>query len=271
MKIIVLIDFSLYTNTLVNIASNWAEVCGGQLVLVHEVPRLVSALTDDNIRHKIIEYEKEEALSNLEMLAKRNIPDRIPRYYEVTDKSLLDFLPQLISGSKDVLLMCGLKGTGLLKKIFIGSITNQVINELNELTVGVPIKINHSIPDKLTIVSNPDHPVNTERLDQIITLLNGHLSDVDFISIVKPDDNENRTLNYSKELVNKYKGRLSTSYRIFSSKNVFNEIKSHMDNHGDSFLVLQKGSRSIDDFSYRQFFINRIIHDGSMPLIVLPD
>lgn len=271
MKIIVLVDFSLYTKSLINVATNWADLLNAELVLVHAVPRLVPALVDDNTKYKIIDYAKEEALSELELLAKRNIPDRISVTFKTTEKHLVNFLPRLIPKRKDTLIMLGLKGTGMLKKVFLGSVATQIIDELNELTVGIPIKIHQAKPESLIITVNPKYPINKKKLDQLLKLLHSSLKNIEFISIVKSDDIESKSLNYLQELSEEYQDRISTSYRIFKSKKSFDELKSYMGKRNESFLVLQKGFPALTDLTFRRFFINKIIHDGSIPLIILPE
>lgn len=270
MRIIVLVDFSLYTKSLINVAANWADLLKAELVLVHAVPRLVPALVDDKTKYKIINYAKEEALSELESLANRTIPDRISVTYKATEKHLVNFLPQLMPKKKETLVMLGLKGTGMLKKVFLGSIATQIIDELNELTVGIPIKIHQAKPESLITAVNPKFPINKKKLDQLLKLLQGSLKSLEFISIVEPNDIESKSLNYLQELSEEYEDRISTSNKIFKNKKILNELKTYMEKRDKSFLVLQKGSRALTDLTFRRFFINKIIHDGSMPLIVLP-
>lgn len=270
MRIIVPVDFSLYTDSLIKVASNWADRLDAEIVLVHEVPRLVPAMVDDNTRYQIIDFEMEEALSKLETLAERKIPGHIPTRYEVTDKRLQNYLPQLMSDKKQTLIMLGLKGTGLLKKIFIGSVATKVINELNEITVGVPLKVNRATPENLIIPVNPEYSINEDKLDQLLTYLRPSLKNIDFISIDQPDDQENLSTNYLMELTNKYNGSITSSYKIFKSKKVFEEFKSYTIQKENSFLVLQKGGHTFKDSVLKRFLINKIVHDGSIPLIVLP-
>jgi nucleotide-binding universal stress UspA family protein len=270
MRIIVLVDFSLYTQSLIRVATHWAELLNAELILVHEVPRLAPAMVDDNTRYKIIDLEKEEALSKLKKLTERTIPDHLSVDYEVTERRLTYFLPQLMPQKIPTLIMLGLKGTGLLKRVFLGSVATKIISELNKTTVGVPIKITQAVPENLILPVNPEYSINHEKLNQLLIFLRPSLKNIDFIALNPSIDTETESTNLLKELTNKYNGSLSTNYKIFKSKKAFDEFKSYTTQKGNSFLVLQKGSRSFNDMIYRQFFINRIVHDGSIPLIVLP-
>lgn len=274
MRIIVLIDFSLYTGSLIKIATNWAELLSAELILVHEVPRLVPAMVDDDTRYTIIDYEKEEALSKLEELAESSISNRIPVDYEVTERPLPNFLPELLTENQNSMIMMGLKGTGLLKKVFIGTVATQIINELNEITVGVPLRIGQATPEHLIIPANPDYAINEEKLDLLLSLLYRSLKKIDFISIEQSGDEKKQQITYLKELSAKFNGDIETSFKIFKNKKnkkVFEEFKSYTEQKENCFLVLQKGGNSLKDMLYKRFFINRIVHDGSIPLIVLPE
>lgn len=271
MRIIVLVDFSLYTNSLIKVATHWAERLDAELILVHEVPRLVPAMAEEDFRYKIIDFEKEEALSKLEDLAERRIPSGIPVDYEVTERRLTNFLPQLMPNKQKTLLMMGLKGTGLLKKVFIGSVATKIINELNKITVGVPLKIDQASPEHLIIPADPQYAINEEKLEQLLSLLQPSLKKIDFISLNRSGEGNNQKTDYLKELSNKFNGNIAASYKVFKSNKVFEEFKSYTTERDNSFLVLQKGGRSFKDIVLKRFFINKIVHDGSVPLIVLPE
>jgi len=270
MRIIVLVDFSLYTRSLIQVATNWAKLLNAGLVLVHEVPQLVPAMAGDTTRYQIIEYEKEEAFAKLRDLAKRNIPDHIAVNYEVTEIDLTTFLPKLIPSQMPTLFMLGLKGTGLIKRVFIGSMFTDIINELNKITIGVPIKISQAIPEHLIVPVNEEYVINEEKLDQLITYLRPSLHNIEFVSIERSAKKNILPTDYLQELSNNFNGSISATYRSFKGKKAFEEFKTYAANNENSFLVLQKGGRSLNDQVYRKFFINHIVHDGSIPLIVLP-
>ena len=268
MEIIVLVDFSLYTTSLLKVARNWAERFNATLVLVHEVPRLVPAMADNSARFKIIDYEKQEAISRLKTLVKTKIPDHISTDVKVTDLRLPYFLPQLMPPDEQTFILLGLKGTGLLKKVFIGSVATEVINELNRITVGIPLKVNQTVPEHLIIPANPDYYFNDEKLGQLLSCLGSTLKSIDFVSIDRSGEQESRVANYLKALSEKFSDRISTSVKLFESNDAF---KSYTIQKQNSMIVLQKGGDSFRDIVLKRFFINKIVHDGSIPLIVLPE
>lgn len=271
MRILVLVDFSLYTRNLIKVASNWADLFNAELVLVHEVPGLVPALADYHTRYKIIDYEMEEAFSQLKTLAESKIPEHISTKYEVTDRRLENFLPQLIPDDKETLIMLGLKGTGLLKKVFIGSVATQIINELDKITVGVPLKATQAAPENLIIPVYPKHALNEVKLDQLVALLAPFVKNIDFVSITESNNKDHLLTTYQKGLESRYDGNITSSHKIFRGNKIFEEFKLYTSQQANSFLVLQKGGRSLKDLVLKRFFINKVVHEGSIPLIVLPE
>lgn len=268
MRIIVLVDFSLYTTSLLKVASNWADLFNAKLILVHEVPRLVPAMADDNTRANIIKYEKEEAISRLETLVETKIPDHISTGIEVTDLRLKYFLPQYIPKKEQTFILLGLKGTGLLKKVFIGSVATEIINELNKITIGIPLKVNQTIPENLIIPVNPDYNFNEEKLDQLLGFLHSSLKNIDFISIDRSGEQGSRLTKNLEVLAKKFGKNVPVSTKLFRSND---EFKSYTIEKENSMIVLQKGGDSFKDMVLKRFFINKIVHDGSIPLIVLPE
>lgn len=97
------------------------------------------------------------------------------------------------------------------------------------------------------------------------------MRELEFISVITPDDKELDTLQYIQQLSEYYREKVpETTYKIFSGKNAFEEIRNFMPRDAKTFLVLQKGSRSLNDQVFRKFVANDLIYHGAIPLIILP-
>lgn len=270
-RIITLIDFSSYSENLLNFTDTLADITKADILLIHQIPGLVPALSDDNSRKEIIEIEKSEALKKLKELAREIISSQKNIKYLVTQKPLILILPEIGSYDSDDIVLAGLKGTGILKKIFLGSTISKIIDDLNLVTIAVPLKAKDFIPEKLIIGINYRYPLNKSGLDHLLRTLEGSVKELEFISVITPDDKENETLNYVHQLREDYRVKIpNTKYKIFSGKNAFEEIKNFMPRDNKTFLVLQKGSRSLNDQVFRKFIVNDLIYHGSVPLIILP-
>ncbi|MCU7574826.1 universal stress protein [Riemerella anatipestifer] len=68
-RIIVLVDFSEYSENLLKYASDWGSKVDVELVLVHQNNVLVPALADYKIETKLLEILMRKPLINLEVLS----------------------------------------------------------------------------------------------------------------------------------------------------------------------------------------------------------
>lgn len=270
-RIITLIDFSSYSANLLNFTDTLADITKSDILLIHQVPGIVPVLSDDNSRKEIIEIEKSEALKKLKGLAKERISSQKNIKYLVTQKPLVLLLPEIGSKDSDDIVLAGLKGTGILKKIFLGSTISKIIDDLNLVTIAIPLKTNDLKPEKLIIGINYRYPLNKSGLDHLLRTLEGSVQKLEFISVRTPNDKENDSIKYLEQLSEYYRLKVpNTNYKIFSGKNAFDEIKNFMPGDNKTFLVLQKGTRSLNDQVFRKFVVNDLIYHGAVPLIILP-
>jgi nucleotide-binding universal stress UspA family protein len=270
-KIIALVDFSRYSGTLVSLASYWCRLLGAELVVVHQIAGTAPAMADLESRRLILEAERQEALSRLRSLAEQEGGGNVKTTYHVSEESLLLVLPRLIARHGHALVLMGLKGTGALRKLFIGSTASKVIEELNEITVAIPLKARQTPPGKLIIALSYRYPLNEAGFDGLLHIFHGTIREIEFITIVTPDDDEAKATGYLGRLNGRYRDRLHSSLSIFRSADAFEQVSSYVRENEGSILVVQKGSRSLTDHLFRRFFINDLVHQGAVPLIVIPE
>ncbi|ELR72045.1 hypothetical protein C900_01910 [Fulvivirga imtechensis AK7] len=269
-KLIVLIDFSSYSEPLVKFALNWANELDLDLVFVHQITAIVPAMTDNESRLQIVASEKNDALTRLRLLVQKYNSGKLMPQYQVTDKPLRFYLPHLLADRADDLIMAGLKGTGILKRVFLGSTVAKIIEELDYITVAMPGKISGLIPRHMTIAVNYRYPANENALTSLIGLMLPSLVKIELISIVTSADDEAEVEAYLKKLQQRLPENITSAYHLYNGKDAFSMVKSHCVTQVDTVLVVQKGSRTLKDHLFRRFFVNELVYDGSIPLIVLP-
>lgn len=266
-RIITLIDFSEYTATIMSLTNKMAEILKAKVVLVHQVSGVTPSFSEEFNRLQIIELEQKEALKRLELISakhKINNPD-----FLVKNQSILRMLDELKKEGFFNLVLVGLKGTGLLKQLFIGSTAIDVIDNSRLLTMAVPIKERIFLPQKLVIAVHPKYPLNKTHLKWVLTQFLGTIKSVEFISIVTEKDEVKSYKIMLEELESKYE-KFNTSTTLFKGTNVFTDIKTYMETKKDTYLVVQQGSRNFTDNLFRKFMINDLVYTASIPLIVLP-
>lgn len=265
-RIISLIDFSEYSNKVIQFTAEFSRLIGARVVFVHRVPGMVPALADEKSRKDIIDYEKEVALRKLKEQAGEYFSPA-PQFL-VSDKHLLTLFKELKDKDYFDWVVAGLKGTGMLKKVFMGSTTLMVIEETRLPTVAIPMAEHITLPKELVVVVSPKYPVNAEMLKQVMKNLSGSVVKTTFISIVTETDDELETGKYLKELENKFKA-FNTNSEMFKGAKPFQEIQGYFRNKSDIFLVAQQSSRTLMDSLFRDYFINDLVYKGSIPLIII--
>jgi nucleotide-binding universal stress UspA family protein len=268
-RLIVLIDFSDYSEVLIDLAFKWQGQYGFGLVFVHQVPGLIPALADNKSRHQILEYEKKQAGKKLEEILSKNHATQSTAQIEVTEKQLVQHLKSLLS--PDDMLMVGLKGTGFLKKILIGSTVTDIIDQLNQITVAIPAKLNpHSVPEQLTVGLSYRYPLNYQAFLKLLEIFSYATKRVELVTVLTPNEDRWESEKYLKGLKIKLEEKVSVDIKMFEGTDTFGEIKKYIHQKDNGMFVVQKGSRTMNDKLFRKFLINDLVYDGALPLIVLP-
>ena len=123
---------------------------------------------------------------------------------------------------------------------------------------------------KLIVAVNPKFPLNTPGLTHLLDSFKASIQEMEFISVITPEDDEIETLKYLKYLTEHYQDNVKSTFKMFTGENVFKEIKIYVEQGEKPFLVLQKGSRNINDQVFRKFLINDLVYHGNIPMIILP-
>lgn len=270
MKIYVLIDFSDYSNSQIQLANHWCLAFGCKMVLVHQLDLIIPSLGSPDIRLKLEYDQKRMVFQEIEKLREQYVDESIFVNIEVTALPLIKFLKEEAQIEEEDIILAGIKGTGILKQIFIGSTVTRVIEEVNRLTIALPLHIKVNVPSKLVVAVHYKTPVGEKLLKQLIKSISSKLEVVEFITIISKVEEKYDSEAYLLNLKKTFDSLISCQVNSFSGNEAMAELKSYMLHQEGMFLVLQKGSRSLADRVFRKFMINDLVYDASIPLIVLP-
>lgn len=269
-RFIVLIDFSSYSKDLLLYAADWARSIEAELVLVHKTFVISPALADAESKKAMALAAREEAAHKLETFASELVPPGTIYSVEVTDGALESFLSALLSQPFEHLLFVGLKGTGLLKQLFIGSVALDVIEHTNEVVVAIPKHINRFSHEKLMIAVSDKHAFNVLALNNFLQFLDNQKTRIQFFYLAQPYEKTGNMEKQLKELAALFSARFPTGYKIYEGESPFEDIRKVINNKVNEILIVQKGSRLFSDQLFRKFLINELVYEGETPLIVLP-
>ncbi len=253
-----------------DITAQWSSLLNADVILLHQVHGLMPVFSGKEEKQAVVQARKDEALKNLETLATKFLKKETSVFYHVTDRSLALSLNELERKNATDFLVFGLKGTSAVKQIFAGSVATKVIEHSNSVSIAVPQKIRGVLPKKLTVAVSSEFEVNSEAMRNLFESLKSSLSQIEFISVIEDFDDEKVCKERLEELSNKFKHICSTSFRYFNGEDVFENLRAYYLMGESDYLVLQKGPRTFDDQLSRKFLVNDLIHDASLPLIIIP-
>jgi len=265
-RIITLVDFSGYTPTLQQAAARFAQALQADVVLMHQVAGVFPAFSDGDSRRQVINKEISVAEEKLQALAQ---PFNFTNLqFAVSEQPLTQQIKALQNEGYTDWLFLGLKGTGLLKRWFIGSTALEVIENGNCVTVALPQHTEVTIPQRLVIAISENYDLNQTQLRLLLEGLKNELTDIEFVTVDTGNEGEGASEANLQNLQQAY-AAYNASYKIFNGNNALAEIKAHMQQCPNAYLVLQRGARTFEDTVLRRFMVNELVYNASIPLIVL--
>jgi len=267
-RIIALIDFSENSEMIIKSALSFSTLTGAQVYLLHQVPSLVPVLSDSENKKSIIDAEKQKAMQQMEQIAQEYLLKNKIKFL-VTEKEITIYLHEIQSEDYYDWVLLGLKPTGNLKRIFLGSTATRIVDETDLLTIALPVQSEFSLPATLAVGINYNYPINKSALSDLLRNLGNTIQNIEFFTVVTENDSEVFALQYLKELKNGF-GEYNCEDQLFKGTHPLKEIKKYMQKNKNTYLVIQQGSRNIMDLLFRQFMVNELVYHAAIPLIILP-
>lgn len=267
-KLVVLVDFSKYSKILAEMAFSWKKKFGLELVFVHQIAGMVPTTADSKSRKQILEFEKKQATTQFNEMVHHLGHNAEEASFKPIENQLSHFLSNYLEADDVVVL--GLKGTGWFKKILMGSTATEIINGLHNMTVAFPPEINSTYPEQLIVGLHRKYPINVPALNRLLSMLGNQVKHLELLTFTSSEEDETLSRDYLDMVKEKLPKDLSCEVKIYKGTDAFTEIKSYVSEKPNSYFVVQKGSRTLNDKLFRKFLIDDLVHDGRLPLIVLP-
>ncbi|GGW54379.1 nucleotide-binding universal stress UspA family protein [Winogradskyella epiphytica] len=269
-RFILLIDFSDYSSNLIKYAFEWSKEANAKLLLVHQTNPFLPAFAEDESRQFIIQDINDKAREELKALAKSHIPDTVEVSFFVSEIDFHQILPELLAEPFDNLIFIGLKSTGALKKLFLGSNALRIINNSENIVVGMPKGIDTFSHEKIFVAVGLKELLNLEALNNFLKFIDHENTSITFFHLAKPNEETSEIKERLQRLSASYADEFNTDFAIYEADNRLDGIKSVINNKIDEILIVQKGTRIMTDQLFRRFLINELVYEGQTPLVVLP-
>lgn len=269
-RFIILVDFSPYSENLIRYACDWSRQANAELLLVHQTLVVAPGFIEGEDKQKLVRWANEEAMEKLKTLAQELIPSSVKTSFLVSESHLQLTLSGLLAEPYENLIFVGLKGTGLLKKIFLGSVALDVIDHVNNIVVAIPKEIDSFSHQKIFVAAKKEQPLNIVELNRFLSFINKKSASITFFHLARPSEDTKGLEKHLKDLAAVFSDRFNTGIEIYEGRNAFSDIEKVINNKVDEILIVQRGSRLLTDLFFRRFLINRLVYKGQTPLIVLP-
>ena len=269
-RFIVLIDFSPHSEQLLRFAYDWSKRADAVLLTFHNTMALSPLMTPYETKTILTERANYQAWEQLRAFTETVLPGATSIQHLVSEKNLVVALRELLKKPFHHLVFLGIKGTGLLKKIFIGSQAVNVIDGIDSLIVAMPQHAPCCAPDAIHVAVQKTYPLNLIELNKIIRLNGAVGSKIIFFSVVTPEDDREATERYLKELSALYSDKKEAAYELYSGDESWRDLKKIIKGKQNEFIVVQRGSRMFLDQIARKFLINDLVYEGHTTLIIMP-
>lgn len=269
-RFIALIDFSEYSPDLLRYAYDWSRKAGGNLIMVHNTTVVAPAMADPGTRTALAQVANEEALARMRKLAEEYLPDHSDIRYIASEQPIASIIAGLRNEPSESIVFMGVKGTGRLKQIFMGSFVIEVIDQADTIVVAMPRKVTSFVSDKIYVAVSDTSQLNTSALDTLLACVGDRIRELSFFSLTDSKFDLHAMEVYLSGLVRDYSDHVTANYQIFYEENVFDSLRSIINDKTNELLVVQRGSRSLTNQPLRKFIINELVYEGVTPLIVLP-
>jgi nucleotide-binding universal stress UspA family protein len=269
-KIFVPVDFSPYSAFQLLLAERWGLHLKAELVLVHVTRIYIPGMADGEARENLKANNKQEVMERFEELLATGISSDISVKFHISEDTVTDTLRQLIKQNENALICTGLKGKGLLQRLFMDSTTIDIIDHFNKPVLTVPKNISSDSFEHFLVAVNPENLLNTTEFDQLIGSFKKNLKSLKFITVLDSEAKKKDADQYLKTLEERYRDELPTSYQMYGGEQAFLQVKAVMQHYKNSLLLVQRGSRNLSDQLFRSFFVNDIVYDASIPMLMIP-
>ncbi|MGY6741463.1 MAG: universal stress protein [Cecembia sp.] len=268
LKIYVMVDFSDYTESTLKMVKDWVAGKNAEIKVLHQLDFHLPTLANHDLRLKLLYDHKRELLNRWFKLSEEIFGSSDAVSFEILEVPILEYLKKT---DQDAMIFMGLKGGGILKQIFLGSMVSEVIERLNHTTIAVPKTLKKQVAfDKLVVTAHPKFGFNEEAFGRLMRCLPSSVRSIHWVGIAREGDDEDALYDYLRMLSIMHAHDLNTEISVFIGAEVFSKVKSFFIENGNQVLLIQKGGRTFQDKIFRKFLVNDLVFDGSIPLIVLP-
>lgn len=252
---------------MVHYAHTLSQAWQCRVTLVHRIIAAVPSLTDEATRRTVLEQQEAEALEYMRhLVSSRFIFMNVD--YVVTDTDLVMWLQNLDHTNFENWVITGLKSTGILKQIFWGSTTNQIIEHTDLPLIALPLEQEVPYPRCIALGLHEKYPFNEAMCRTMLSRFHG-VEQLRLFTIVANGAEAEAAQHYLQSIADRFSD-WELTLQVYEGSDIKEQMKAIAQEHPDTALMLQQGARSLSDLISRRFLINELVYHGKLPLIIIP-
>lgn len=195
-----LLDFSEYSKTELLLAKKMNEWYGYEIIVVHQMEFPVPSLANHDLRLKIIFDQQREILRQWFSL-RDSVFDKFSMIkYEIIEDPLVEFLKNNLDVECLDIVIMGIKGSGKMKQIFLGSTVTKIIEHLNRIVIAVPKSLENLEPTKLLVSVHPRFYFNQASFEVFLKSIPKSIQSIDFMTVAMETDKISEIEEFLKKL-----------------------------------------------------------------------
>lgn len=265
LHILALADDSPYATDVLQMARDLAGWTCGEVHVMSQVemvmPALVDSTTKVHMQQEAMDARRQELEQHLKALG-------IQARTTVVARGLLDEAMAALDG--DGFVVVGLKGSGGLRRIFIGSTVVKLIDRTTVPVLAVPQGNHLRPPLHLYVAVAPDGPFTPASLQHLVSRLGDKVGRITFFTSVDQGAPSEQALERLRKAQAECGLALPTEVELHQGAEGLSALKQHVADHPNALLVLNRGGRELLDQLFRRFFINELVYEGHVPMVVMP-
>lgn len=269
-KLIVLIDFSPYTPTILKFANAWCEKSGSETLVIHQLFSPESRIQNLELPQNNIKLEKTKTLRKIGELLSGTFNEKITLKTDIITGDMIEYLRNLPDQDSNNPVLLGMKGNSTGDKPLMGKLTKAIIENLNSLTVIVPVTLKAYLPNSLTVGLSCKYPLNKPAFNKFLTRVSAFITHIRFISVMAAAKEFKRCHEYLLNLSLEYSNIFSAEFEIFEGITAFHQIKEYIAQLPETMFVVQKGEHMFADRTSQKLLINDLAYTSCIPLVVIP-
>lgn len=269
-RLLLPIDYSPYSEAQLKVAQEWSKSLLAEIIVIHQATINIPFISDDFAREMAMNKERIEMDEKLKDYVASILPKANNVKCLVIEEDLAEGIKALKDEQYNDMVILGLKGTGLLKKIFIGSHTVQLIEQLNQQILAVPKHMDIKLPETLHLAVHYKYGLQVEAIEKLLDFMNFRIKNIHLVSVIHPNDDKAKADVFLELLKTKLLKLAPTTSESFIGSNAFADLKNYIQKKHGGLLCIQKGGRDQFEPEFRSFLINELAYDASVPMLVLP-